>query len=275
MNVARSKADRIIEGCESRDIAVVGVPDGAFPQRLAGSTGTAILYIRGRITDQWSHNGVALVGTRKPTEAGISATKNVSAQFAAAGWTIVSGLALGVDSIAYRQALAHAATTIAIVGNGLDSVYPAVNRDLADEILATGGLIVSEQPPGAEASPRNLVARDRLQSGLADLTVVTQSSISGGAMHTARFAFEQGRRIYCPMIDPPQLEDEGTRALLSRSPEELRMTVRAWGRISDKSVDARGSAPTASVLEQETIEGILRDGMASAAVKGTDGGQRH
>ena len=145
------------------------------------------------------------------------------------GWTIVSGLAKGIDTIAHRAALTAGARTVAILGNGLDTIYPTVNRHLAEEIIAAGGLLLSEQPPGTEAIPRNLVQRDRLQSGMSVATIVFETSATGGAMHTARFAREQQRLLVCPVppgkyADVPSttgnrvlLEDEGTLALSDRS----------------------------------------------------------
>ena len=111
----------------------------------------------------------------------------------------VSGLALGVDTLCHEAALEAGGHTVAILANGLDSVYPGQNRELAARILAAGGALLSEQPLGAPALPRNLVARDRLQSGMSAATIVMQTDLIGGTMHTVRYAVLQGRPLIAPV----------------------------------------------------------------------------
>lgn len=116
-----------------------------------------------------------------------------------ANWAIVSGLAIGIDTVSHQAALRHGGQTIAVMAGGLDSVYPKQNAKLADEILEKEGALVSEQPFGVPPSPRNLVQRDRLQSGLSIATFVMQTDIKGGSMHTVRFTIQQDRLLFAPV----------------------------------------------------------------------------
>src|ERR1035441_6487279 len=159
---------------------------------------------------------VAVVGTREPTVFGTSAAENLTGALADGGWGIVSGLAKGIDTIAHRTALEHGAPTIAVMGGGLDSVYPAENKDLAARIVDRGGALISEQPFGEQARPQHLIARDRLQSGLSVAVVVAQSGVKSGTMHTARFAAAQGRPLFCPVPHNENAASEGLRVLLER-----------------------------------------------------------
>jgi DNA processing protein len=140
------------------------------------------------------------------------------------GWSIVSGLAIGVDTEAHRQAIAAQGHTVAILANGLDKVYPRENKSLAEEILANGGALVSEQPFGMAATPTNLVQRDRLQSGMSVATIVMQTDIEGGSMHTARFTLTQRRRLLAPVptgIHASEAKSQGILALTQKTGREL------------------------------------------------------
>jgi DNA protecting protein DprA len=198
------------------DVLVLG--DSDYPAR-PGSIVDAppIMFARGR--REPDTRAVACVGTRSPTDFGRTAALRLSETLAREGWTVVSGLALGIDTVAHEAALAVGGRTVAVLGNGLETVYPAANRLLAERIVQAGGLLLSEQPCGTPALARNLVARDRLQSGLAVATILFESSITGGAMHTARFAREQGRLLACAV--PPARyatidSTSGNRELLRR-----------------------------------------------------------
>ncbi len=112
-----------------------------------------------------------------------------------AGLAVVSGLAAGIDTVAHESALAAGGRTWAVIGSGVDVPTPTGNGALAEEIIASGGGLIAEVPPGTPVSRRSLVARDRIQSGLSLAVVICQCEISSGAMHTARFAAVQGRLL--------------------------------------------------------------------------------
>lgn len=139
---------------------------------------------------------VAIVGTRKPTAYGREVTYQLAYELARHGIIIVSGMALGVDGIAHRAALDAGGTTIAILANGVDIIYPATNKKLADDILTGGGAIMSEYEPGVEARDFQFLERNRIVSGLSDAVVVTEAAVRSGTLSTVMHALEQGRDIF-------------------------------------------------------------------------------
>ena len=172
------------------------------------------------------------------------------------GWSIVSGLARGIDTISHRTAIDHEAPTIAVLGGGLDRIYPAQNKGLAARILEAGGTLISEQPPGERTRPQHLVARDRLQSGLSVAVVVAQSGLHSGTMHTARFAASQGRAIFCAIPRDASDASEGLRVLLERPARELCSTLPAWR--DARALCARlGDPPLAHAASGENLAELL------------------
>jgi DNA processing protein len=139
---------------------------------------------------------VAIVGTRKPTAYGKEVTHQLAYELASRGVVIVSGLALGVDGLAHRGALEAGGTTIAVLGNGLPRIYPATHRDLAADIVANGGAILSEYAPDEEARPHYFLERNRIVSGLSDAIIITEAAAKSGTLNTAMHALEQGKEIF-------------------------------------------------------------------------------
>lgn len=138
---------------------------------------------------------VAIVGSRRPTEYGRQVTYQLAGELAKAGVVVVSGLALGIDSIAHQAALDAGGRTVAVQACGLDSIYPASHRGLAKAILAASGAIISEYPPGTPALKQHFPARNRIISGLAQAVIVTEADAASGSLHTANFALVQGRHL--------------------------------------------------------------------------------
>ena len=138
---------------------------------------------------------VAIVGTRQPTSFGRTVAQAVAGSAVAGGFAVISGLAAGVDTFAHERALAAGGLTWAVLGSGVDVPTPSSNAALADAIVASGGGLIAEVPPGTPVRNRQLVARDRIQSGLSLAVVICQCETGSGAMHTARFAVIQGRLL--------------------------------------------------------------------------------
>jgi len=139
---------------------------------------------------------VAIVGSRKPTAYGREVTYNLAYDLAKQGVVIVSGLALGVDGIVHRAALDAGGITIAVLANGLDIVSPASHRQLAHDIIAGGGAIISEYEPGVDAREFRLLARNRIVTGLSDALIVTEATARSGTMSTVAHALDQNREVF-------------------------------------------------------------------------------
>jgi DNA protecting protein DprA len=192
---ALSEAWRVVNESLSHGIRILAYDNPDYPEPLRNIPDPPpFLYVRGRLP-KWNL-AVAVIGTRDPDDAALNATRAIVECLSdEPSAVVVSGLALGIDSEAHREALSVNTRTVAVLANGLDSVYPKRNEKLAEEILERGGALVSELPVGSRVVPYNLVARDRLQSGLSKATMLVQSSLDGGSMHTARFTLEQGRTL--------------------------------------------------------------------------------
>jgi DNA processing protein len=159
-------------------------------------THLSCFYYKGEIRN--ITNCLAIVGSRKHTSYGARVTESIAGELAANGFTIISGLALGVDTIAHQAALKAKGRTIAVLGTGLDnqSLYPPANRKLAEDIVANGGAIISEFPLGTEPLRYNFPMRNRIVSGLSLGTVVVEASEKSGSLITATCALEQGREVF-------------------------------------------------------------------------------
>lgn len=138
---------------------------------------------------------LAIVGSRKVSSYGRQITSELAKQAAEQGIVIVSGLALGVDSIAHEAALKAGGSCIAVLPSPIEHIVPRTNVRLAGRILAQGGALVSEYPAGAPAYKNNFVERNRLMSGLADAVLITEAALRSGSLHTANFAGEQGKAL--------------------------------------------------------------------------------
>lgn len=166
----------------------------AFPKALRNiADHPALLYVRGDLRPQ-DQQSIAVVGTRAPTIYGHEMAEHIAQQLAAAGFTVVSGLARGVDTAAHRGAL-RAGRTLAIIGSGLANIYPAENRGLADEIAHTGALI-SEFPMDTPPDRQNFPQRNRIVSGLTLGTLLIEAPTKSGAMITMERAWSQERKLF-------------------------------------------------------------------------------
>jgi DNA processing protein len=187
--------DAEMERLEQYKVTVLIQDDPTFPQRLKEIyDAPPVLYIQGRLApeDEWA---LAVVGTRRATMYGREVTQRLVTDLVRNNFTIVSGLARGIDSIAHRAALEAGGRTIAVFACGLDTIYPAENQRLAQEI-AEHGALVSDYPLGIKPKAENFPQRNRIMSGLSLGVLVTESMEQGGAMITANLALQQDREAF-------------------------------------------------------------------------------
>jgi DNA processing protein len=205
------EAERAIQRWQSNGVRLITLDHPAYPVRLRElDDAPPTLFVRG-VWDERAVNGraVAIVGTRSPSPQAETAAQHIAFTLAARGYSIVSGLARGIDTQAHMGALAcSGGYTLAVLGGGVLNIYPPENESHAKAISMYGAL-VSEQMPYADSKATYLVARNRVITGLCEAVIVIETETDGGAMHAARRALEQGRRLYT--LDLPA---SGNRALI-------------------------------------------------------------
>jgi DNA protecting protein DprA len=184
---------------KNRGIRVVSIHSPLYPELLKKIPDPPlILFVRGAIEALIENTNVAVIGTRDTTPTGEKVATRIAKWLGEHNWSIVSGLAKGIDTAAHRGALDANARTIAVMAMPLDKVYPAENRGLANEILKRGGCWVSEMALFKKPHRGSFVQRDRIQSGLSVAVIPVQTDVEGGTMHTVRYAEEQKRLLLCP-----------------------------------------------------------------------------
>lgn len=204
--------DTELSDIQRKNIAVIDIFDEQYPKLLKEiSHPPLVLYIRGN-TDVLNQRCLAVVGSRKATSYGIAMADEFSAQLASLGLVIVSGLARGIDSAAHRAALREG-VTIAVMGSGLNNVYPRENRELADKI-SQGGAVISEYPMNEPPLKENFPRRNRIISGLSKGVLVIEAALRSGALITARRGCEQNRDIFALPGKVDSALSKGTHALI-------------------------------------------------------------
>jgi DNA processing protein len=195
---ARPDAERIdadLRWLESAGATLLPVTHAAYPALLRESPDApALLYVRGDIS-ALAEPQLAMVGSRNPSAGGRATARDFAACFARAGLSITSGLALGIDTACHEGALAAQGPTIAVLGCGLDAIYPPENRALAERIAA-GGALISEFPPGTAPLAQNFPQRNRIIAGISHGTLVVEAAQRSGSLITARLAGIAGREVF-------------------------------------------------------------------------------
>lgn len=201
---ANKIAKKVVDESERLGIGYVALYDEDYPELLRNTINEEgklepplLIWYRGDLSIT-KMPGLAVIGTREPTSEGIAGGQYLASEFAKIGFNIISGLAIGCDTCGHKGALKVGGKTTAILANGLDhnSIYPPDNQDLAEEIVEKGGLLLSEYRIGSPVSRFTLVARDRLQSGLAKATLVIQTGENGGTMHAATATLQARKPLY-------------------------------------------------------------------------------
>ena len=194
-------ADKILGDCQRLGLRILTMQDADYPARLRGIfEPPCLLYVKGTLPAFDEEVAVAMVGTRACTPYGTQSAEKIAYGLAKQGALVVSGAARGIDSAAHRGALRAGGVTVAVLGNGLDVVYPEENAGLYRDIAATGALL-SEYPPGTAAEGWHFPIRNRIISGLALGVVVVEAAPRSGSLITARLALDQNRAVYA--VPPP------------------------------------------------------------------------
>ncbi|MCQ1528013.1 DNA-processing protein DprA [Lutispora saccharofermentans] len=189
------KIDRYLKKVKENDIKVYTIDEESYPQNLKNIYDPPpVLYVRGNI-ESGDECAIAVVGSRKASDYGLKTGERLGMELAEAGITVISGMALGIDSAAHRGALKAGGRTIAVFACGLNYVYPKGNYNLAKKIIKHGA-IISEYPLGIAAAPQNFPARNRIISGMSKGVVIVEANEKSGSLITADFALEQGRDVF-------------------------------------------------------------------------------
>ncbi len=198
-----------------------------------------------------SQRGLAIVGSRQATPQGLADAHWFAREVGQAGLTIVSGLALGIDASAHRGALAGGGTTIAVLGHGRDSIYPAQHRPLASEILGQGGALITEYPDGTPARPFHFPCRNRIIAGLSRAVLVVEAAPQSGSLSTARYALDLGVDVFVVPGSIHQAQSLGSNRLirdgaqLVQSPQQL---------LEDLGLTRRNPPPSTGKTAQSPCE---------------------
>ena len=250
---------------------VVTLADSTYPPSLlAIDDPPLMLYLLGATGDEWPARALAMVGSRNPTPQGRLNAQQFARAFAGAGLTVVSGLALGVDAAAHEGALeaspqgaeAGGLLTIAVIGTGMDRVYPRQHRDLAHRI-ARHGLIVSEYPIGTPPLPANFPKRNRIISGLSGGTLVVEAALQSGSLITARMALEQGKEVFAIPGSIHTVQSRGCHALIKQGAKLVESA-------QDVLEELRWPAAGGSLPETPTARAAGRTGRARRTVQGDE-----
>ncbi|MHB0996235.1 MAG: DNA-processing protein DprA [Elusimicrobiales bacterium] len=247
--------EKELRAAEKAGVSVLTALDEGYPELLKKIYDPPlVLYLRGELKPL---PAAAVVGTRKATPYGLRTAARLGAELAASGVVVCSGLARGVDTAAHKAALDAGGVTWAALGTGLNAVYPAENRRLADRIAGEGGALLSEFPLDKGPFPANFPRRNRIVSGLSLATVVVEGGFESGALITARFALEQGREVLAVPgpVDSPQ----------SRGPNHL---IKSGAYPAETGDDVTACFPAECLFGLRRGAGAPRGGPSGAELKG-------
>ena len=258
---ADAEVDRQFERAAAVGARLVALADDEYPARLREIYDPPpFLWVRGRLTAA-DAGAIAVVGTRKATDAGRRVAERFGQGLAEAGVTVVSGLAYGIDVAAHRAALDGGGRTVAVLGSGVDRIYPSRHGPVVREILARdAGAVVSEFPLGTSPDAPNFPRRNRIVSGMAVATIVAEARASGGALLTAALALEQNRDVFAV---PASIfsEMQGTNRLVQKGYAALAVTVADV--LGDVAAQVDEAPPAPAPPDLTAVEKSLYDALTS------------
>jgi DNA processing protein len=219
------KVDQIITETQKRGSKIITFSDPEYPPLLKQIYDPPILFWMKGNPEALSKPGVAVVGTRNTSAYGRKMAEKLTGELADQGLCIFSGLAYGIDAYAHRAALDHNAPTVAVLGSGIDNLYPRKNADLANQIVKSGGAVITEFPLGTNPDAGNFPVRNRIVSGMSLGVLVIESGLKGGSMITADIALDQNREVFAvphPLGNP---SGTGCNYLIKRGAAKLVQTI--------------------------------------------------
>ncbi|RNC79504.1 MAG: DNA-protecting protein DprA [Balneola sp.] len=190
------EVDSILKDTKKTRSRIITLLDPEYPELLKQIYDPPVLFWIQGDANALSKPGIGVIGTRNTTLYGRKMAEKLSKELGEEGLCIYSGLAEGIDSIAHKAALEANASTVAVLGSGIDNLYPRSNADLANQIVKNGGAVITEYSPGAKPEPGNFPIRNRIVSGLSLGVLVVESGIQGGSMITADLALDQNREVF-------------------------------------------------------------------------------
>jgi DNA processing protein len=254
---AREEARVQCRRAEAKGLGVVALGEADYPERLAEIYDPPpVLFVRGRLSPGEGARAVAIVGSRAATPTGLAFARALARDLAEAGLTIVSGLARGIDTAAHQGALEGGGRTVAVLGSGLERLYPAENAPLAEEIVASGGALVSEF--GLDTGPWkvNFPRRNRVIAGWGRGVVVVEATLKSGALITARLANDEGREVMAVPGHPTVAAAAGTNRLLRKGEAAV---VRDADDVLHELEMERAEPVEDSRQEDDVLEALRRD----------------
>ena len=191
-----SRAEHILRVCEQKKITLLTIEDSAYPDMLREIPDPPpVLYVRGTLPDFDQSPAISVVGTRSCSAYGLRMAERFGAALAKAGFSIVSGMAHGIDTAAHQGCLKAGGKTVAVLAGGVDICFPKENQYLMGDIMLCGA-VISENPPGTANEGFRFPIRNRIITGMSAATLIVEAPVRSGAMISARLAFEQGREVF-------------------------------------------------------------------------------
>jgi len=225
---------------------IISLSDPEYPPRLKEIYDPpVILYVKGDV-ELLSKPGIAIVGTRHPTPYGSGMSERLATDLAARGLVIISGMARGIDTASHRGAIAAKGKTIAVLGTGIDVMYPKENTRLAEQILALGGAVISEFPVGTSPVPQNFPIRNRIISGMSAGVLVVEAAEYSGTRITSRCALEQNRDVYAVPGNVTNKNSWGPNTLIKQGAKLVATWEDVWEELPTDIQLALNSVPNES-----------------------------
>lgn len=250
---------QLLQRIENQNVRIFCVDDADYPKCLRSITSPPVfLFVRGKLP--LLHKALAVVGTRQITDYGRMVTEKLVSDLIGSRLVIISGLAFGVDSCAHEATLKNQGITVAVLGCGVDNIYPSSNRSLADRIIKNGGAVLSEYPLGTPAMQHHFPVRNRIISGLSRGVLIVEGGVKSGALITARYALEQGREVFAIPNNITKVGLSGTNHLIRRGEAKL---VENVGHILEEFQMQPAQSKQSvsfSAIESELLEQIMNGG---------------